>query len=487
MFEDYYELLGIRKDATLEVIKRAYHDKARKYHPDVNPNGTAKEEFIAIQRAFDVLKDEDKRADYNRKLDKEDYGVPLLRYKITSSRQLLPRLKEDQLVYALMEIECLKQIEEISEPQAQICLVVDQSTSMKGSRNEMVKANISRLLKNLNGRDLISIVVFSDDAEVILPPTPVTNTNLIESKISLITPSGGTEIKKGLQAGMDLLWQGKEKNSASYLVLLTDGQTYGDEEECYRLAKKAAKRGIIISALGIGHEWNDQFLEKLTAITGGTSSLVNNKEDLVNYLAHIFESLDIVYARNLTLFLDADPRFELKSMFQLEPGIIEFTNLDSQIVMGDVLYKKKSIFLLEYLIHPLIIKDKNVELLSGSIKMELPAEEGKKARLFPEFALPIVDHIEKEKPPREILSALSRLNFYIMQERTRADVKIGNFVNATRRLNYLATRLISAGELQLANRVISESESIQRDHQFTLTGEKDLKYGTKRLLGMSNS
>ncbi len=237
------------RNATLEVIKRAYHDKARKYHPDVNPNGTAKEEFIAIQRAFDVLKDDDKRADYNRKLDNEDYGVPLLRYKITSSRQSLPRLKEDQLVYALMEIECLKQIEEISEPQAQICLVVDQSTSMKGSRNEMVKANISRLLKNLNGRDLISIVVFSDDAEVILPPTPVTNTNLIESKISLITPSGGTEIKKGLQAGMDLLWQGKEKNSASYLVLLTDGQTYGDEEECYKLAKKAAKRGIIITRL----------------------------------------------------------------------------------------------------------------------------------------------------------------------------------------------------------------------------------------------
>jgi Ca-activated chloride channel family protein len=334
---------------------------------------------------------------------------------------------------------------------------------------------------------MISIVIFSDDAEIVLPPTPVTNSDLIESKISMIKPSGGTEIRKGLQAGMDLLWQGKDKNSASYLVLLTDGQTYGDEEDCYKLARKAAKRGIIISALGIGHEWNDQFLEKLTSITGGTSSMVNTKEDLVNYLTRIFESLDIVYARNLTLFLDNDPRFELKSMYQLEPGIIEFSNIDSQIVLGDVLYKKKSIFLLEFMIHPLIIKDKNVELLSGSIKMELPAEEGKRARIFPEFSLPVVEQIEKPKPPREILNALSRLNFYIMQERTRSDVKIGNFVNATRRLNYLATRLISAGELQLANKVISESESIQRDHQFTLTGEKDLKYGTKRLLGMSNS
>jgi Ca-activated chloride channel homolog len=485
MFDDYYEILGIKQDSTADEIKRAYHDKARKFHPDVNPTEAANEAFLAIQAAFEVLSNIEKRADYDEKLQHEDFGVPLVRYKVISSRKELPRLKEDQLVYALLEIECLKQLEELGEPQAHVCLVVDQSTSMKGKRIDMVKANISRLLKDLNGRDMISIVGFSDDAQILLPPTPITNVSLIDSKISLITPSGGTEIRKGLQVGIDLLWKGKEKDTASYLVLLTDGHTYGDEEACYTLAKKAAKRGIIISALGIGNDWNDLFLEKLTSLTGGTSSLVNTKEDLVDYLKRIFDSLDIVYARNMSINFENDTRFELKSLIQLDPAIIEFTNFDQQIVLGDLLYKKKSVFLLEFLIHPLLIKDKNVELLEGPIRMELPDDNGKRARIFPDFSLAVTDHIEKEKPPIEILRALSRLNFYIMQERSRADVKVGNFVNATRRLNYLATRLISAGELQLASKVLSESESLQKDHHFTLTGEKELKYGTKRLLGLS--
>jgi hypothetical protein len=116
--------------------------------------------------------------------------------------------------------------------------------------------------------------------------------------------------------------------------------------------------------------------------------------------------------------------------------------------------------------------------------MELPSENGKNARIYPELDLPVVEKASNEQPPIEIIRALSRLNFYMMQERTREDVKIGNFINATRRLNYLATRLISAGEVQLANKVFSESESIQKTHNFTLTGEKELKYGTKKLLGL---
>jgi Ca-activated chloride channel homolog len=487
MFDDYYELLGIDKDASVDVIKRAYHDRARKYHPDINPSDAANEMFLEVQEAFEVLSDPKRRAEYDEKLSKEDFGVPLVRYKVLCSKKELSRLKEDQLVYALLELECLKQIEEINEPQAHVCLVVDQSTSMKGKRIDMVKANISRLLKNLSGRDLISIIVFSDDAQILLPPTPITNVDLIDSKISMISPSGGTEIRKGLQAGIDLLWQGKSKGSACHLVLLTDGHTYGDEEQCYTLAKKAAKRGITISALGIGSEWNDHFLDKLTSITGGTSSFVNSKEDLKDHLEKIFDSLDIVYAKNLSMFMQNDPRFELKSLYRLEPSIIEFSNLDAQIVIGDLLFKKKSIFLMEFLVHPLINKDKNVELLSGPVKMELPVEDGKKARVFPEFSLPVIDGKSEDKPPIEIIRALSNLNFYIMQGRTREDVQIGKYVNATRRLNYLATRLISAGELQLAERVLTESDSIQRTHHFTLTGEKDLKYGTKKLLGLSTS
>jgi hypothetical protein len=73
-----------------------------------------------------------------------------------------------------------------------------------------------------------------------------------------------------------------------------------------------------------------------------------------------------------------------------------------------------------------------------------------------------------------------------MQERSREDVKVGNIVRATRRLNYLASRLIAEGEVRLANRVFSESETILKTHQFSQDGEKELKYGTKMLLSLPN-
>ncbi|HEY0050245.1 MAG TPA: molecular chaperone DnaJ [Pyrinomonadaceae bacterium] len=65
--KDYYGILGIKKDAKADEIKKAYRRLARKHHPDVNPNDKASEEkFKEVQEAYDVLSDEKKRKVYDR-------------------------------------------------------------------------------------------------------------------------------------------------------------------------------------------------------------------------------------------------------------------------------------------------------------------------------------------------------------------------------------------------------------------------------------
>src|SRR3989442_5300956 len=65
--KDYYELLGVKKSASAEDIRKAFRKLARKYHPDVNPGDKAAEEkFKAISEANDVLSDPKKRKIYDQ-------------------------------------------------------------------------------------------------------------------------------------------------------------------------------------------------------------------------------------------------------------------------------------------------------------------------------------------------------------------------------------------------------------------------------------
>ena len=61
-FRDYYEILGVKKDASQEEIKKSYRKLAKKYHPDANPgDNKAEEKFKEINEAYEVLGNEDKR------------------------------------------------------------------------------------------------------------------------------------------------------------------------------------------------------------------------------------------------------------------------------------------------------------------------------------------------------------------------------------------------------------------------------------------
>ncbi|MFY9973308.1 MAG: DnaJ C-terminal domain-containing protein [Chromatiaceae bacterium] len=65
-FKDYYKIMSVARDATQDDIKRAYRKLARRYHPDVSKEGDAEERFKEVGEAYEVLKDPEKRAAYDR-------------------------------------------------------------------------------------------------------------------------------------------------------------------------------------------------------------------------------------------------------------------------------------------------------------------------------------------------------------------------------------------------------------------------------------
>ena len=65
-YQDYYQILGVPRDASDADIKKSYRKLARQYHPDVSKDAAAEDKFKEVNEAYDVLKDAEKRAAYDR-------------------------------------------------------------------------------------------------------------------------------------------------------------------------------------------------------------------------------------------------------------------------------------------------------------------------------------------------------------------------------------------------------------------------------------
>jgi Ca-activated chloride channel family protein len=87
-----------------------------------------------------------------------------------------------------------------------------------------------------------------------------------------------------------------------------------------------------------------------------------------------------------------------------------------------------------------------------------------------------------EPPPAQILSALSRLTLYRMQERARTSADNGDYDAAARNLHNLATHLLAQGEHSLAKTALFEADNLERAHTWSEGGTKDIKYNTRALL-----
>jgi Ca-activated chloride channel family protein len=479
--DTFYHRLNLPRDATAEEVRRAYYLAARTLHPDVNEAPDAVEKFLKVKEAFDVLSDPKKRRVYDQKIPplEMEWG---LNFDSLTSRNVLYQTEEPQLVYVLIDLAKPESINiEKEPPPVNLCLVIDRSNSMQGRRMDRVKQTVRKLVNQLRNVDYLSIVAFSDKAEVILPASRNLNQSRVDARVSLLRVGGGTEIHSGLKAGLGQLNRFLRPNYINHMILITDGRTYGDEEKCMELAEEALERGITISSLGIGDEWNDTFLDSLSSKTGGSSVYVAEAHDIRRFMELKFSSLNQIYAEKVRMVLDMPENVTLAYAFRFQP---DPTRLDvgPQITAGSVHLNDPLSLLLELRIEQTQEARDAWTFLSGHIEAEIPAKKFPSNRMIYRFSLPVQEIFNQEEPPPKIVGALSRLTLYRMQEQARVDVEEGNVEKATRRLKNLATNLLESGNDGLATMVLTEVSQLERGITSDDGLHKDIKYGTRALL-----
>ena len=481
---DYYTALNISPDATPDDIKRAYRQMARQHHPDAKGQAASTSTsllFRQIQEAYELLSNPAKRAAYDRRQTEAGHSLQAaFRLKIQTSRTAMPILDGEQIIYVLYEVSAGKIDKQSRRLPLNMCLVLDRSTSMQGTRLEQTKAAAQRTIDTLTADDTLGVVTFSDKAEIVLPCQPLTDPIRAKAKVSAIQASGGTEILQGLSAGLAELSKRSQVNTVSHLILLTDGQTYGDEEKCLALALEAKEHHVGISAMGIGEDWNDSLLDALASRSGGFSQYIASAGDIQRFLRERLQGLGAAYGDNLRLSIKMPDGVFLKNAFKLSPYIQRANLDDGGLSLGILQSDSAATGLLELVVGPHSAgaqRIAQIELIG-----DIPARKIFGERLQHDLILPFDSEANPTAPaPPNILSALAKISIFQMQEGAWQALDKGDIASATRRLETMATRLLDMGEHQLARAALLEAGRLVRSGSLSPAGRKAIKYGTRSL------
>ena len=235
---------------------------------------------------------------------------------------------------------------------------------------DVVKATAIQIMRKMKPQDIFSVVAFSDRAEEIIPASRSTDLSKQEARIHMLQPSGGTEIFSGLEMGYNEIIRNVRHAQVNHIILLTDGRTYGDEDKCMNLAHRAAEQGVGISGLGIGSEWNDNFLDDLASSTGGSSMYVSRPQDIQQTLLDKFNQLGSAYAEETRIDFKIPEGIELRYAFRIQPeaGVLSY---ESPMMLGPIVRQTSLKVLMEFVVQPQNVQQNPVTLFDGKISVTL--------------------------------------------------------------------------------------------------------------------
>jgi Ca-activated chloride channel family protein len=474
---DFYRRLNLDTGASDDAIKKAFRLAARKTHPDVNKNEGATQLFLDIQEAYQILSDPDKKNAYDEGREPDNLSSAI-HTTIEYSQDGLFRINEPQVVYTLVDIVSNKEHEQRTSLPLNISLVLDTSTSMAGQRLEFLKAATKEIIRDLADDDLVSVVSFNDRAKVLLESQAQPTSTQIETSVNSLYAEGGTEIFQGLEAGFEEINKNSLFEYVNHIILITDGHTYGDEDKCIQLAESAANLDIGISGLGIGIEWNDEFVDQLCAQTGGHCQFIKDLDHVKEFLKKSISSLKEAFSRRVSLEILPAPGITILSAFRILPDAIPLP-IQENYALGVLKKDLQHRVLFEFLIDPIPAGIEQAVLASGEYAIKRQPRD---------YTIPILldrpiltDREELDPPSSEIFRAVSHLTFFRLQEKAQRDVASGNPGTAYQRLINLSSHLMAKGEDALAKIAMNEADYIKNNNSFSPTGKKQLKYGTIHL------
>ena len=218
-----------------------------------------------------------------------------------------------------------KRILDYSEmPPINTSIVIDRSGSMASNQKlEKVKRALLKFIEGLRPEDWVSIVIYDNEASVILPARKVKEMSHIKMTVQGLSPGGSTNLHAGLMLGYKEVMKNFDPHISNRVILLTDGianQGITNPEEIVKNSAVYNKKGIDVSTIGVGNHLNYTLLQQISRQGKGLNHFIGtDEEDIIKVFDQELESLLSPLGKDVLFELDFPQGLALKQLYGYSP------------------------------------------------------------------------------------------------------------------------------------------------------------------------
>ena len=389
-----------------------------------------------------------------------------------------------QLAYVLMEAKPTGMVANAQMP-LNFSLVLDHSGSMGGEPLNNLKEAVKLVLDRMQPLDTVSIVLFEEQARVLVPSQPVTNVAYFKSLVDGVREAGGTKMSEGMSLGLTEVQKGLVQDRVNRLLLFTDGQTWEDESRCTTLAAQAGNMKVPIIALGLGLEWNDRLLDAIARLSQGVADKIDTPQQMVPVFSKALQSMQSTVVTNANLTLRLAAGIMPRQVWRVVPLISKLdhrviSDRDIQVYLGDLEKDQGQSVLVELTLPPR--QACRFRIAQAEVVYDVPAVRliGERVRgdVLVNFT---TDTALLQQYNPQLMNIVEKVTAFRLQTQALDEAAVGNVVGATQKLRAAATRLLEMGEMELYQTAQQALQNLQQQGQVGQVETKKLRYETEKL------
>ena len=411
-----------------------------------------------------------------------------LKIQSICNRKALPVLNSSQLVYILTELSPEAVFADARLP-LNLTLVLDCSGSMAGTKLRNLKEAVKRMIDQLDPTDVISIVTFETKTKVLFPAQLASDKIMLKKLVNGIRDGGGTNMARGLLEGLNQAQKNLGSDRVSRVVLLTDGEATDKEADSRDQAEKAGIAGIPIVGLGIGKNWNEDFvldLADLSIQAGGSKTgrvdYIQHPNDAIRIFQEVFQSMQVI-AQDVMMNIRMVQGLEALRVWQVKPII---NDLGPRVIQGrnivipiGELEQTGLSYLCEIMIPPR--PEGTFRIAQTDVTYSL-LSQGRLRDAVNVIVNFTEDAQQYNQMDGRVMNIVEKVQAFKLQTQALGEAETGQVGSATKKLRQAVTILLSHGETELADQMQQEVDQLEKTGEISSEGKKTIKLTSRKTI-----